>query len=86
MAAALPELDGVRLALLGLHNTQGTTMLHVLPRQDPFDSALQIAQLRNLTSSRAAGAMLAHYESAPRPDGEWMARLKLVLAAPVLAA
>ena len=25
-----------------------TTMLHVLPRQDPFDSALQIAQLQNL--------------------------------------
>jgi AcrR family transcriptional regulator len=25
-----------------------------------------------------AGAMLAHYESAPQaPDGEWMARLKL---------
>jgi AcrR family transcriptional regulator len=28
-----------------------------------------------------AGAMLAHYESA---DGEWMARLKLVLAAPAI--
>ncbi len=36
-----------------------TTMLHVLPRQDPFDSALQIAQLRNLTTSRAAAGMLA---------------------------
>ena len=36
-----------------------TTMLHVLPRQDPFDSALQIAQLRHLTSSRAAAGMLA---------------------------
>ena len=34
-------------------------MLHVLPRQDPFDSALQIAQLRNLTSSRTAASMLA---------------------------
>ena len=32
-----------------------------------------------------AGAMLAHYESAPQaPDGEWMARLKLVLAAPAI--
>jgi hypothetical protein len=36
-----------------------TTMLHVPPRQDPFDAALQIAQLRNLTTSRAAAGMLA---------------------------
>jgi hypothetical protein len=36
-----------------------TSMLHVLPSQDPFDSALQIAQLRNLTTSRAAATMLA---------------------------
>jgi p-hydroxybenzoate 3-monooxygenase len=36
-----------------------TTMMHVLPSQDPFDSALQIAQLRHLTSSRAAAGMLA---------------------------
>jgi len=32
MTAALPELDGIRLALVGLHNTQGTTVLHVLAR------------------------------------------------------
>jgi len=32
VTAALPELDGVRLALVGLHNTQGTTVLHVLAR------------------------------------------------------
>jgi hypothetical protein len=32
-----------------------------------------------------AGAMLAHYEGAAQaPDGEWMARLKLVLAAPAI--
>jgi p-hydroxybenzoate 3-monooxygenase len=36
-----------------------TSILHVLPRQDPFDSALQVAQLRNLTTSRAAASMLA---------------------------
>jgi AcrR family transcriptional regulator len=31
------------------------------------------------------GAMLAHYEGAAQaPDGEWMARLKLVLAAPAI--
>jgi hypothetical protein len=32
VTGALPELDGIRLALVGLHNTQGTTMLHVLAR------------------------------------------------------
>jgi hypothetical protein len=30
VTAVLPELDGIRLALVGLHNTQGTTVLHVL--------------------------------------------------------
>jgi len=30
VTAALPELDGIRLALVGLHNTEGTTVLHVL--------------------------------------------------------
>jgi len=32
VTAALPEVDGIRLALVGLHNTQGTTTLHVLAR------------------------------------------------------
>jgi hypothetical protein len=32
LTAALPELDGIGLALVGLHNTQGTTVLHVLAR------------------------------------------------------
>ena len=32
VTAALPELDGIRLALVGLHNTQGATVLHVLAR------------------------------------------------------
>jgi hypothetical protein len=32
VTAALPELDGIRLALVGLHNAQGTTVLHVLAR------------------------------------------------------
>jgi len=32
LTAALPVLDGIRLALVGLHNTQGTTVLHVLAR------------------------------------------------------
>jgi hypothetical protein len=32
VAAALPELDGIRLALVGLDNAQGKTVLHVLAR------------------------------------------------------
>jgi p-hydroxybenzoate 3-monooxygenase len=36
-----------------------TTMLHVDPGGDPFEAQLQLAQLRNLVSSRAAATMLA---------------------------
>jgi p-hydroxybenzoate 3-monooxygenase len=36
-----------------------TAMMHVVPGQDEFESALQVAQLRNLVTSRAAATMLA---------------------------
>jgi p-hydroxybenzoate 3-monooxygenase len=36
-----------------------TTMMHVVPGQDEFESELQLAQLRNLVTSRAAATMLA---------------------------
>ena len=36
-----------------------TTMLHRAPGGDAFDEALQLSQLRYVTSSRAAGASLA---------------------------
>jgi p-hydroxybenzoate 3-monooxygenase len=36
-----------------------TTMLHVAADEDPFESQLQLAQLRNLVTSRAAATMLA---------------------------
>jgi p-hydroxybenzoate 3-monooxygenase len=36
-----------------------TSMLHVAPDQDPFEAALQISQLRYVTSSRAAATTLA---------------------------
>ena len=49
----------------------GTTLL-ARPADEPLWEAM-------------AGAMLAHYEGAAQaPDGEWMARLKLVLAVPVI--
>jgi hypothetical protein len=44
LAASLPELDGIRLTLLGLQHTQGSSALHVLargqapePRPGPLD-------------------------------------------------
>jgi hypothetical protein len=44
LAASLPELDGIRLTLLGLQHTQGSSVLHVLaqgrtpePRPGPLD-------------------------------------------------
>jgi p-hydroxybenzoate 3-monooxygenase len=36
-----------------------TSMLHIAPGQDPFESELQLAQLRHLVTSRTAAAMLA---------------------------
>jgi p-hydroxybenzoate 3-monooxygenase len=46
-----------------------TTMLHVVPGQDEFDSALQLAQLRNLVTSRAAATMLAENYTGYAPLG-----------------
>jgi len=36
-----------------------TSMMHVVPGQDPFESELQLAQLRHLVTSRTAAATLA---------------------------
>jgi p-hydroxybenzoate 3-monooxygenase len=36
-----------------------TSMLHVVPGQDPFESELQLTQLRHLVTSRTAAATLA---------------------------
>ena len=37
LAVAFPEFDGIRLALLGLHNTDGQTILHLLVSGLPED-------------------------------------------------
>ena len=43
-------------------------MLHTPPGQDPFDARLQLAQLRHVTSSRAAATALAeNYTGMPLP-------------------
>jgi p-hydroxybenzoate 3-monooxygenase len=44
-----------------------TSMLHVPPGQDPFESQLQLAQLRYVTSSRAAALSLAENYSGYKP-------------------
>jgi p-hydroxybenzoate 3-monooxygenase len=45
-----------------------TTMLHTPPAQDPFDRQLQLAQLRQVTTSRAAATSLAeNYTGLPMP-------------------
>ncbi len=45
-----------------------TSMLHTPPGQDPFDARLQLAQLRHVTSSRAAATDLAQrYTGQPLP-------------------
>jgi p-hydroxybenzoate 3-monooxygenase len=58
-----------------------TSMLHVVPGQDPFESELQLAQLRHLVSSRTAAAMLAEtytgyaplrYDPATRLDAAFL--------------
>jgi p-hydroxybenzoate 3-monooxygenase len=46
-----------------------TSMLHTPPGQDPFDRQLQLAQLRQLTTSTAAAAALAeNYTGLPLPE------------------
>ena len=44
-----------------------TSMLHVAPGQDPFESQLQLAQLRYVTSSAAAALSLAENYSGYKP-------------------
>ena len=44
-----------------------TSMLHVAPDQDPFESQLQLSQLRYVTSSRAAATTLAENYSGYEP-------------------
>jgi p-hydroxybenzoate 3-monooxygenase len=44
-----------------------TSMLHIAPDQDQFESELQLAQLRHLVSSRTAAASLAETYTGYRP-------------------
>jgi p-hydroxybenzoate 3-monooxygenase len=44
-----------------------TSMLHVAPDADPFESQLQLSQLRYVTSSHAAALSLAENYSGYKP-------------------
>ncbi|HEY6294092.1 MAG TPA: hypothetical protein VIX15_00375 [Streptosporangiaceae bacterium] len=82
LAIALPEFDGLRVALLGLHNTDGQTMLHLLVGGLPEDDGTGAPIVDNLPVSvwlRDSGGRwhVAGVDSVKFADGEYWLRLKL---------
>ncbi|MGH3253802.1 MAG: hypothetical protein ACRDOU_00110 [Streptosporangiaceae bacterium] len=82
LAVALPEFDGMRLALLGLHNTDGQTILHVLVRGLPEDDGTGPPIVDNLPVSvwvRDSGGRwhVAGVDGVQFSDGEYWLRMKL---------
>ena len=87
VAAALPELDGVRLALLGLHNTEGTSSLHVLARGMTaerhsgllgVDLAFPLSVWLRDSGGRWHAARPVGWRRAGSQDREYAVRLRLV--------
>ena len=82
LAVALPEFDGMRLALLGLHNTDGQTILHLLVSGLPEDDGTGPPLPENLPVSvwvRDSGGRwhVAGVDGAHFSDGEHWLRMKL---------
>jgi hypothetical protein len=82
MALALPEIDGIRLALLGLHNTDGQTIVHLLVSGLPEDDGTRPPILESLPVSvwvRDSGGRwhVAGADGAHLSDGEYRVRMKL---------
>jgi hypothetical protein len=82
LAVALPEFDGMRLALLGLHNTDGQTTLHLLVSGLPEDDGTGPPLLENLPVSvwvRDSGGRwhVAGVDGAHFSDGEHWLRMRL---------
>jgi hypothetical protein len=82
LAVAFPEFDGIRLALLGLHNAEGQTILHLLVSGLPEDEETGLAILENLPVSvwvRDSGGRwhVAGPEGGRFCDGEYWLRMKL---------
>ncbi len=83
VAAAFGDLDGVRLALLGLHNTDGQTIAHLLVSGPDEDDTPGPPDPENLPLSvwiRDSGGRwhVAGVAGAHHADGEYLLRLKLV--------
>jgi hypothetical protein len=82
LAVALPEFDGMRLALLGLHNADGQTIMHLLVNGLPEDDGTGPPLLENLPVSvwvRDSGGRwhVAGVEGVQVADGERWLRMKL---------
>ena len=82
LAVALPEFDGMRLALLGLHNTDGQTLLHLVVSGLPEDDGTGPPLMENLPVSvwvRDSGGRwhVAGVDGAHFSDGEHWLRMKL---------
>ena len=82
LAVAFPEFDGMRLALLGLHNTDGQTILHLLVGGLPEDDGTGPPLPENLPVSvwvRDSGGRwhVAGVDGAHFSDGEHWLRMKL---------
>lgn len=84
VAGALPELDGIRLALLGLHNADGGSSLHVLARgltleTRPGPFGVELYFPLSLWLRDGAGRWhAARPAGCHRADGDHMVRLQLV--------
>jgi hypothetical protein len=82
VAAGFPELDGVRLALLGLHNTDGNTTAHLLVSgldedeicwPGPENAPISVWIRDGIGRWHVAGLV-----SSQASDGEYLLRIKLV--------
>jgi len=82
LAVALPEFDGLRLALLGLHNSDGQTLLHLLVSGLPEDDGTGPPLIENLPLSvwvRDSGGRwhVAGMDGVHFSDGEYCLGMKL---------
>ena len=78
LAACLPELDGIRLTLLGLQHTQGSSALHVLARgripelRPGCSTSTRTSRCRSGSGTAAAGGTPPARTDATGPT--WRAR------------